>query len=761
MKIFTAAFVPAIIAVVLLSTPPVQAATTTISGTTQTSKVTLASGDELDVSATGTLNVSSNNDAVLATGNATVNNQGTILQSATGSNANRAIRDNTGSTSVSITNGSISNSTALIQAADSDAIQMNKASNTVVLYNYGQIISLNASAGGAQALDFAAITSGSNTVYNYYSGLIQATNADAVRPGVNGIIYNSGTIKSIIPVPSSGGGTDGIDGQNNTGIVIYNAYSGTNGGGAANLIEGARHGITGGQLNDTTSFTMTISNNAGGIIRGDNGSGINIDGFNALEQVYVTNSGTITGNGSTLTGTSTDQDGDGIDVDGVAHITNYGTIRSLNAINDTSEGITIGGGSIVNYAGGIIEGSVATPGGTNSAVGRGITLAGLDKDANGNAIPIQKIYADSTITNFGLIKGDSDSGIAILGLSGTTNYSVTITNSLGGIIEGGGATAPAIDASTVANPVTIVNWGTIEADASGKAIAFGSGVNSLQINGGCASIIGNIDGGTGTTSVTIDPTKYGTFSYSGVISNVASVDIQSGHVIFSGDNTYTGETNVNGGRLEVDGSVGGDVNVSRSAEVGGHGKIAGTIGGSGAVGPGNSPGILTATATDPTSGLSYNFEFTRSGEPVWCNASASGNDVLHLVGETPFTEALSSGNDINIYFAGVGAIYEGGFFVDGISDGLTANIADASFTYYLLDDENGTITYNGHLYDILSADDVTATTIMINDANFGDGTVSGWTEQFTVAVPEPSPGYALLGVTGILGLLAFRRRGLI
>ena len=66
----------------------------------------------------------------------------------------------------------------------------------MTLNNYGTMTSLNASAGGSQAVDFTAIQSGSNTINNFSTGIMQASEADAVRPGVNGVVNNDGTIKS-------------------------------------------------------------------------------------------------------------------------------------------------------------------------------------------------------------------------------------------------------------------------------------------------------------------------------------------------------------------------------------------------------------------------------------------------------------------------------------------------------------------------------------------------------------------------------------
>jgi len=487
-----------------------------------------ASGQTGTVEATGSLTVSGATVAVTISGNnATLTNLGSILQTGSG----RDIRDNTGVTNLVINNGSTTNSSALMQTADADVIQMNKSPASVVLNNYGTMTSLNASLGGAQAVDFNAITSGSNVINNFAGGILQAQDADAVRPGVNGVVNNAGIIRVSL---SSSTGNDGIDAQTNTGVQITNDTTG--------LVSGARHGITGGNTTGTGAFTMSITNNLGGIIQGNDGSGVNIDGINGNELVTIVNHGTITGNG--VTG-----DGDGVDVDGLVNLTNTGTIRSLNAFNDTSEGVTVGGGTINNS--GTIEGSISTSA-NNTGTGRGITIAGVDKDANDNPIPPQAPYAATTITNSGLIKGDSDSAIAFTSAA-ASGFSHTITNQVGGVLQTGSATAAAI--VTAADTVTINNSGTIDGSSSGKAIVGGSGNLTLNVVGGAASILGNIAGGVGgTNSMTVDAGAGNSFGYAGSISNMNSVVIKSGSTTFSGVSTYTGTTEISGGVLTLNGS---------------------------------------------------------------------------------------------------------------------------------------------------------------------------------------------------------------
>lgn len=505
----------------------------TIKGTT-TGAQTLGTGaDQLgSISEAGSLIVSGSTVAVTITGaNATLDNQGTISQTGTG----RAVRDNTGVSGLTINNGSATNSKAVMKTADGDVVQMAKTPASVTLNNYGQMTSFNASGGGAQVVDFNAIASGTNIVNNFATGVMTAYEADAVRPGVNGVVNNAGKIQSITTTGSS---SDGVDLQANTGITVNNTGSG--------VIDGARHGITGGPDADT-KFDVTINNAANAVIRGSNGSGLNLDGFGAKQTATVVNNGTIIGNG--VTG-----DGDGVDIDGVANITNTGIIRSTNAVSAPadgkafSEGISVGGGTIINS--GTIEGLVAA--GNTNAVGRGITLAGNDITSGPLAGTREGIYANATITNQagGLIRGDSDSAIVVVGAANA--YTVTINNNAGATLLGGGTVNAAV--KTGANNDTITNAGTINGSSSGLAIDMGAGNNSLYISGGQASVLGNINGGVGGTNKMVVSAGAGnSFAYAGSISNFSNVEVQSGKVTLSGASTYSGTTTVSGGTLVLDG----------------------------------------------------------------------------------------------------------------------------------------------------------------------------------------------------------------
>jgi len=580
---------------------------------TVTAAQTLSSGAGV-ISSNGDLEVSGSSVAITVTGSSSIQNNGVINQTGTG----RAIRDNTGALTLTVTN----NAGALLQAADADAIQMNKANSNISFDNRGRIISLNASAGGSQAIDWNAITTGANSLHNFPTGLIEAFEADAVRPGVNGNVVNEGTIKAITSTASS---SDAVDGQSNSGLVINNNGHG--------LIEGGRHGITAGAADETVSFTLSITNERHATIQGDDGAGVNIDGFNANEVVAIQNQGTITGNG--VTG-----DGDGVDVDGIVNLTNTGVIQSLNAFGDVpgeaSEGVTTGGGIITNS--GTIEGDVAD--GNLNAVGRGITLAGVD--TSGTPEPI---YADSVITNSGLIKGQSDSGIVVLGEA--SGFTVTINNQRRGTIEGGGDAAAAIQ--TGADNDTLNNGGDVIADASGKAIDLGDGDDTLNITGG--TIHGDISGGNGTNTCTINPGLIGFFTYRDSISDFDSVEIKNGVVSFLGASSYTGITTIDGAIFIAANNAGsatgsGPVQVTRGA-LGGNGSIDGdvTIGGgtgfaalSPAALPGNQPTLTIQSSLTFQAGGSYLCTFaatrniSRTDEVIANGVTITGGATFNVVG---------------------------------------------------------------------------------------------------------------------------------
>jgi autotransporter-associated beta strand protein len=261
----------------------------------------------------------------------------------------------------------------------------------------------------------------------------------------------------------------------------------------------------------------------------------------------------------------------------------------------------------------------------------------------------------------------------------------------------------------------------------------------------------------------------GTARITGAVSGAGGLALSGHRLELSGSSSYTGGTWVHSGTLVVSGTIATSSGVTLDAGtvLGGSGEVS-AISGAGMVGPGNSPGILTATSVAPAGGLDFSFEFGQTGAPSWGSGTASGNDVLRLTNPTtPFVSGLGSSNSIDVYFdvtsVALNDTFQGGVFTDA-SASFLSSIQNAEFTYYVLGNGAGTAkTYNGQGYYLLdttfwpSFDSVTVSTVSVASANFAGGTVLNGRVMQLVIVPEPGAStLALLGVA--LAAAALRRK---
>lgn len=568
----------------LVSAAPALAANFNVTGSDTAAK-TLDPGSGLTqtgtVTAPGDLNVSGGTVAVTITGGsgtrtAVIDNSGKIRQTGT----TRAIRNSSGATVISLTN----RSGAAISSVGDDTIQVSAAGSSLTLDNSGLI-----SAGTGRAVNLRDI-GGSNTINNLVGGILRSTAGDALRPGVNGVVNNAGLIEALPRLKTTGAVTeadsdDGIQADIVSPSTPVNGVNVTNSG----TISG-RHGITG-SASATAAFSITVTNNAGGSVTGVNGSGINIDNaVNAstgallfLGNATVTNNGSVTGNfDSTKYNTG---DGDGVDVDGLLTLINNGIIRGLGGNGNGSdgggnnpEGVSIGGGSITNNSGAEITGQETTGSGRK---GHGVLV---DNSSGGNA------FSATTVSNNGLIRGYDSYAIRFIG-----SFADGITNNASGIIRGGGNAVEGAAIQTGDGADTLTNRGSIVGD-NGLAIDLEAGDDTLHILSGAPAINGDVSGGSGTNSLDFDPAA--SFTYGGVLSNFASVEIKSGTVTLSGANTYTGNTTVTAGSLIAANTAGsatgtGTVIVKSGATLGGAGRVGAVSSEAGSrIAPGTSPGEL-------------------------------------------------------------------------------------------------------------------------------------------------------------------------
>ncbi|MEE2023111.1 autotransporter outer membrane beta-barrel domain-containing protein [Alkalimonas mucilaginosa] len=240
----------------------------------------------------------------------------------------------------------IHNSASGVIQAQNDAIRVNYdlTGGNLLLVNDGLIETTGLGDDSGQALDFNSVTGTAvhAIIRNNAGAIIQSADADAVRPGGHGKVFNAGLIRAGgagVVEGAESTSADGIDFQQHDGQV-FNLAGGR--------IEGARHGITGNGF-------IEVVNQADGTIIGWNGSGVNLDGNGR-----VLNYGVISGRYNPQL---SEGDGDGIDIDFIGDIENYGWIEGIGAAGvkngdpNRADGIAMGGGRIINHSGATIYSS--------------------------------------------------------------------------------------------------------------------------------------------------------------------------------------------------------------------------------------------------------------------------------------------------------------------------------------------------------------------------------------------------------------------
>ena len=580
-------------------------------------------------------------------------------------------------------------------------------------------------------------------------GVINVSNSEA-SVVINGLIRDQESTTNTIT--KTGAGTLAIGGTNvNTfagGVVLNAGVLRLNKSSALGAEGGLGLTINGGLLDNGSGGVITLSNYAQ--TWGGNFSFIGTTNLNlGAGAVNLTGTRTVTVTANALT------------VDGA--ITNTGGITKagagtliLNGANTYTGKTTINSGTV------ILSGS-----GTAGTIASDLEVAGgLLNLSAGTKTNAAFTLSGGTITNGTLqatsyaLQGGTIISNATLG-TGTATVT-TGTTTLNGLlnaatlnVNSGTLTAGSAGRFTGAPTVTVSNGATLN-------LAGNETFGSLAGAGSVSNSAGRITAGGNNSSTT----------FSGVLSGAGELTKTGiGRLSLSGSSSYNGATAVSAGELNLSGGsiASSAVTVASGASLSGYGSV-GTIGGAGAINPGNSPGILTTPQVNPSAGTTFNFEMTGTA-PIYNNAASSVNDVIRITGATPFSQALAGNgtNSINIYLSGdalfIGSpkTITGGFFT-GQSTNLASSISGATFNYYFAN-TNGANSYNGASYYtrneyeslVLSTNMLITISTVAQTANFDGVDINGQVMQVQV-IPEPST-YALLGLSAAaFGAYRWRRR---
>ena len=345
------------------------------------------------------------------------------------------------------------------------------ATGDFTLQNGGLIEAYGA---GSHAVDFGDLISPLATVSltNQATGQIVANNGTAVLAGAEDTIVNFGGIAGF---SEGSAGCNGIDFQSNPGGVVEN-FAGAG-------IAGAENGITGTQ-------PITVIN--AGLIVGYAGCGIDMETASNAATTVISNSGTVIG--ETVNSAPS---GDAINVNGVADIENSGQIKALGTSAGTlAEGVSVGGGAIYNYVGGVIYSSqrAITVDGGGTADNTGLSAFAAAKIVNygtiqgndGEAIVITGDFAD-TIDNVGAIIGSVFTG------GGDDVINLFTGSSISGLLDGGaGNDTVNLFGSGVGDLASFVNIETINLNGGDwtlgsegvNDVVFAPGLDTLRLASG-------------------------------------------------------------------------------------------------------------------------------------------------------------------------------------------------------------------------------------------------------------------------------------
>ncbi len=488
--------------------------------------------------------------------------------------------------------------------------------------------------------------------------------------------------------------TNGIN-NGNTVAPLYISSVLTNDGGNGVTFGGNGQTILSGSGTNTYAGVTTLNS---GILRLDKTAGVQ-----ALTTDLVMNGGTLLKNNNSIADTAS------VTINGGSFVMDTTTSSGNNGSNETINNLTMTGGRV--------QGS----GGTNSSltVNGNMTLSGglVQLNAGGKVF----VSGTSTFTGGVLTAQVSSSTVTFTGT--TSLNAVNITNVASGTYTPISVSANATNRGAVLalnGDVTFTgngtNTNTVKIDSSNIALA----------NQGFITLSGtrtfNVGDGAAEVDLAIIPALTNATTDNGLTKTGAGV------LALNGANTYTGATTVSAGTLLINGSSVSAVSVTGGV-FGGTGTMTSSvsIGNSGTLAPGNSPGMLNTgnlalTGTASTIAM----EISGTGAGQYDQVNVTGTVDLDGNGKIEVTMLSFVPLPTDIYFL---ILNDGADAIDGTLNGIA---------------QGGSFTSGGYTWQVSYL------------GSSVDGTFTGGNDLALQLVPEPSTWLLLTG--GLMVVTFLRRR---
>ncbi|KUY61149.1 autotransporter outer membrane beta-barrel domain-containing protein [Burkholderia sp. RF2-non_BP3] len=608
------------------ATAPGTGTTVTCSGANVPSVVAAAGSTNvtinLDSTATGSYVLTSTPTPFSVDTSSAITNNGILSMSGNGTGvANRGavlLGVNNGNTLTNAATGVVSTT-----GAYNDGMAANGNNNTLV--NNGTITTTGNNAYGMTAAWGQSNPGASgNQIVNTGTVTTSGNNARAASLlGGNGTITNSGTLTS------NGRDAPAVYMQGNNDTLVNSGTIQTTGtatsGGSVDAVVSNTLG---------SSFTATITNQAGGRIISNNGVGVR----STNGATTITNAGLIQGGGGTAiqggNGNVTLILQTGSQIVGVANggagtntVTLQGTGTASNAFTNF-QSLTMAGADWTWAGTGTFSTALVQSGtlnltgtlGTTTASVVATVNAGATLQANASNLPL-------SVTDNGLVRFQQD---------GAGTYTGTIGGA--GAVEKTGAgtltVAPAAPGGNTYAGGTTITQGTLSVAADN---ALGASSGALTFNGGTLQLGSAFDLASSravsitSNNGTIDTQGFNTTMTQGITGAGALTKLGSGTLTLNGANGYAGGTNVDAGTLVVgDGTSasaalggGGPVMIASGATLGGYGSVTGNVTNDGTISVANA---LASLASGATGNFQINGNLTNAGV-VQLGGSGVGNTL--------------------------------------------------------------------------------------------------------------------------------------
>lgn len=604
-----------------------------------------------------------------------------------------------------------------------------------------------ASAGGYIYLGYGAGSDGQATVSGAGSTLSSDYDIHVGREGTGELNVNSGgavdSAGFFVGNDAGSSGVANVSGANSTVSTLFDIIVGRSGEGEMTVSNGAKaiagsNFFIGNQASGEGTLTVTGAgselDNTFSLYVGNFGEGtLNIldgatsTGNNVILAGYEAGStGTInlSGSGSTLSsvnGALIGNNGNGfVNISDQAVLTSLDVVIGYNAgssgevtISDNGSLWDVTGAINVGYFGGDAKLTVESGGdiltdsfnvggmGAANAASALVTGAGSTIEVDSGSIIGFLGAGELRVEDGGKFVGGTDTYVGYIG-EGTVT--VAGANSL---MENQTLSVGYFNTGTL----TIANGGKVESGTFTLGEAGGAGTVNIGAASGAAVTAGTLDiasgaitAGTGTGIINFNHTD-ADYAFDYDTSGAVTVNQRAGTTRFTGTNTYSGDTNILGGRLLVDGTVSSASIISGNALLGGTGTI-GNVTNSGILAPGagltaGTFGTLTVDGDytgNNGSFLRFNTQLGGETSPtdtlVLRNSTVSGASQI-LINNVGGQGASTNGVGIRIIEASGTTIIPQGTFT------LAGNVCAGIFCYSL---EQGDGTMPGQYDYFLTSD---------------------------------------------------------